>query len=123
MTRLPPRSTLTDTLFPYTTLFRSVHRVRRVADAEAEAAEVRRGVGDLRRVRGVDAAAEVDRRAGSGGTTDVSGGQEGRGRVADAAVVDAGRSEEHTSELQSLMRISYAVLCLKKKKLINKENI
>src|SRR3546814_19866644 len=90
MTRLPPRSTLTDTLFPYTTLFRSVHLVRRVADAEAEAAEVRRGVGDLRRVRGVDAAAEVDRRAGSGGTTDVSGGQEGRGRVADAAVVDAG---------------------------------
>src|SRR3546814_8934517 len=73
MIRRPPRSTRTDTLFPYTTLFRS----RRVV-AEAGVVEV--------------AAHDYD---ASGKPV---------------------RSEEHTSELQSLMRISYAVFCLKKKK-------
>src|SRR3546814_20472142 len=83
MIRRPPRSTRTDTLFPYTTLFRSV----------------------------------------GGKTAEVGCG----GRFADAALgrddgynlhgaLRLGRSEEHTSELQSLMRISYAVFCLKKKK-------
>src|SRR3546814_5268590 len=71
MIRRPPRSTRTDTLFPYTTLFRS----RNLA------------AGELERLQS-DAL--------------------GRGRR-------GGRSEEHTSELQSLMRISYAVFCLKKK--------
>src|SRR3546814_12751725 len=71
MIRRPPRSTRTDTLFPYTTLFRS-----------------------------------PDRR---GGGIPWSGGQAHR-------IDRAHRSEEHTSELQSLMRISYAVFCLKKKK-------
>src|SRR3546814_11034947 len=80
MIRRPPRSTRTDTLFPYTTLFRS-------GDMALELGELH--VGLL-------VAAE---RPGNGG-----------------ALVGKGRSEEHTSELQSLMRISYAVFCLKKKK-------
>src|SRR3546814_6147552 len=79
MIRRPPRSTRTDTLFPYTTLFRSRRRRR------------------ARRRRG-----RPRRRARRG--------WKGRCRCW------AGRSEEHTSELQSLMRISYAVFCLKKKK-------
>src|SRR3546814_5270667 len=81
MIRRPPRSTRTDTLFPYTTLFRSTqYRPRR-----------RRGSARLR-----TASHQFFRPAASAG------------RAVD-------RSEEHTSELQSLMRISYAVFCLKKK--------
>src|SRR3546814_1139890 len=89
MIRRPPRSTRTDTLFPYTTLFRSP------------------------------------------GGDDVYFFQAGGMVVAlwsrdelatDSAVTDA-RSEEHTSELQSLMRISYAVFCLKKKKQLNKAKL
>src|SRR3546814_3268634 len=79
MIRRPPRSTRTDTLFPYTTLFRSP-----VSPAE------RRGAS----------------RGAEGGA-----GREGQG----GARRRKARSEEHTSELQSLMRISYAVFCLKKK--------
>src|SRR3546814_10566840 len=102
MIPLPPRSTRTDTLFPYTTLCRS-----RVA--------ARRGAlrGRLRDHRshllhpGWDGA-------------DHGAVAHGRPRRARRALVDRGagkgpRSEEHTSELQSLMRISYAVFCLKKK--------
>src|SRR3546814_10275707 len=83
MIRRPPRSTRTDTLFPYTTLFRS-GRWR----------QGRRGASCF----GIADGTVRDRDAGSG-------------RV-------VLRSEEHTSELQSLMRISYAVFCLKKKKII-----
>src|SRR3546814_4779179 len=74
MIRRPPRSTRTDTLFPYTTLFRS----RRMRAASARTAAIS---------------------SAPWGLTSA-----------------AARSEEHTSELQSLMRISYAVFCLKKKK-------
>src|SRR3546814_7625387 len=100
--RRPPRSTRTDTLFPYTTLFRSeadedpgqVHqalrhaafahdRARQDEERDGEEGEVVRAVGDL--------------------------DHDGLERQVDP------RSEEHTSELQSLMRISYAVFCLKKK--------
>src|SRR3546814_9321693 len=89
MIRRPPRSTRTDTLFPYTTLFRSPQR------------EHRRKAGD-----------ECTRRGAEGGS------------VAEVVelqrhaefVATQQRSEEHTSELQSLMRTSYAVFCLKKKK-------
>src|SRR3546814_6817055 len=84
MIRRPPRSTRTDTLFPYTTLFRS--RGRPAARPSGWPARVRARCG-----RGPRAT-----RAGQ-------------------------RSEEHTSELQSLMRISYAVFCLKKK-IIKKED-
>src|SRR3546814_6444661 len=84
MRRRPPRSTRTDTLFPYTTLFRSRPR----------------------------------RRAGRAGRRCGRGGQENRSSehpLVGAAALCAPRSEEHTSELQSLMRISYAVFCLTKK--------
>src|SRR3546814_1407662 len=87
MIRRPPRSTRTDTLFPYPTLFRSP------ADAGT-----------------AGAAAHAGRRGRA------TGGNRG-GRTADrGAAGRRSRSEEHTSELQSLMRISYAVFCLKKKK-------
>src|SRR3546814_4951338 len=84
MIRRPPRSTRTDTLFPYTTLFRSAGR-RAAPDASPPSHCVR---GPAARAR---AASRPDRSPSR-------------------------RSEEHTSELQSLMRISYAVFCLKKKK-------
>src|SRR3546814_8715708 len=98
MIRRPPRSTRTDTLFPYTTHFRSSDRgrsgpsrIRVVPDCGARAAGGYRG-------------------------TPGPGGQ-----VSDGLKVFLGhRSEEHTSELQSLMRISYAVFCLKKKTKIKK---
>src|SRR3546814_2569538 len=97
MIRRPPRSTRTDTLFPYTTLFRSHHHVA-----------ARQLVGQHRKAReiaqlGLHAAGAI----GAPGSS-----VERRQRVLGAL----GRSEEHTSELQSLMRISYAVFCLKKKK-------
>src|SRR3546814_5236092 len=104
MIRRPPRSTRTDTLFPYTTLFRSALGVdldHGLADALLLVDLL---VGDLH-AEGV--AIEGDRLV--------------QVRDGDADVVDADeqvlgdRSEEHTSELQSLMRISYAVFCLKKK--------
>src|SRR3546814_4377666 len=85
MIRRPPRSTRTDTLFPYTTLFRSC-----VAVVEIGRAHRRRS-------------ARYDRRRAA---HDI-----GRTRLHDPM----SRSEEHTSELQSLMRLSYAVFCLKKK--------
>src|SRR3546814_1697262 len=85
MIRRPPRSTRTDTLFPYTTLFRSGHRPQPRSRA----------------------ARQYDRpdRIGNSWSHESSA-----------------RSEEHTSELQSLMRISYAVFCLKKKNKQNKKN-
>src|SRR3546814_12353486 len=91
MIRRPPRSTRTDTLFPYTTLFRSPgpdhgdHRHGPFAGHHGRG----RGRGEGRPVR-----------------------DPARARLRPGP----GRSEEHTSELQSLMRISYAVFCLKKKK-------
>src|SRR3546814_7002159 len=88
MIRRPPRSTRTDTLFPYTTLFRSPYQeaarplIGGGPDQVAHALEAEHGVINIK-------------------------GQHGHAMH---------RSEEHTSELQSLMRISYAVFCLKKKK-------
>src|SRR3546814_1477183 len=98
MIRRPPRSTRTDTLFPYTTLFRSRDHPRRPRQAV-----VRRGKAppELRRLRRCDRQGEAL-------------GRQGQVRPQDRPVV-VDRSEEHTSELQSLMRISYAVFCLKKK--------
>src|SRR3546814_10565212 len=110
MIRRPPRSTRTDTLFPYTTLFRS----RLQAPARAHRRRIAMPL--LRRRRRVDRPGGI----GAEGVID----EEGPGAVRQlsmhfhAVVVHLGRprSEEHTSELQSLMRISYAVFCLKKKK-------
>src|SRR3546814_7580494 len=92
MLRRPPRSPRTYTLFPYTTRFLSFHPCLRL----------RHRLSVFHHPADAPAAA----RPGTGGRT------EGRCAVADRL---AGRSEEHTSELQSLMRISYAVFCLKKK--------
>src|SRR3546814_3222355 len=87
MIRRPPRSTRTDTLFPYTTLFRSKPRAawRSLPWACSTRAECPRGTAL-------------------------------RDALEQGQIRDGSRSEEHTSELQSLMRISYAVFCLKKKK-------
>src|SRR3546814_2421832 len=101
MIRRPPRSTRTDTLFPYTTLFRSCHGC-------GEGFVLLFGAGStrLRRLAILDAtfvakvAAFLRTALGFGGI----------------------RSEEHTSELQSLMRISYAVFCLKKKNITQLNN-
>src|SRR3546814_10719721 len=99
MIRRPPRSTRTDTLFPYTTLFRSPpeQHVRRVVDAAAVAADEQ-----CRQPRRFFSA-----RYGNCPASRIIRYQRGELTF---------RSEEHTSELQSLMRISYAVFCLKKKK-------
>src|SRR3546814_2285717 len=92
MIRRPPRSTRTDTLFPYTTLFRSLELTNRAGHVQFIAiAGVR-----VRYHRNID-------------------GPRQNGGVVRHLGQRHQRSEEHTSELQSLMRISYAVFCLKKK--------
>src|SRR3546814_3408899 len=99
MIRRPPRSTRTDTLFPYTTLFRSRHIPRPRCRHWAALSPVLR-------------AWPLQRRDQPGSqATDRPSFQSRIGRDR----TDEWRSEEHTSELQSLMRISYAVFCLKKK--------
>src|SRR3546814_8924161 len=97
--RRPPRSTRTDTLFPYTTLFRSRSDRGRSGGAVARRSRRCRGRTGVRR-------GPEPRRRGGARRGAVGGDDRRRGA----------RSEEHTSELQSLMRISYAVFCLKKKK-------
>src|SRR3546814_10639800 len=89
MIRRPPRSTRTDTLFPYTTLFRSRIPARQCPWPQPLPCSAR------------------DHRPPTGSRDSESGG---------SCRCHRPRSEEHTSELQSLMRISYAVFCLKKKK-------
>src|SRR3546814_2726218 len=95
MIRRPPRSTRTDTLFPYTTLFRSGHGTpnrNQVQPGDQKGRQLAESLGH-------ETGGIARRRPGAGE-----------------------RSEEHTSELQSLMRISYAVFCLKKKKKKNNIN-
>src|SRR3546814_10598248 len=99
MIRRPPRSTRTDTLFPYTTLFRSRKNARE---------KVATLLLDMRRRLRADPAGVIELPLS-------------RQQIADVLGLTIERSEEHTSELQSLMRISYAVFCLKKKK--NNTNI
>src|SRR3546814_3923725 len=103
MIRRPPRSTRTDTLFPYTTLFRS----RTVA---ATATARRRRPAPWPR----SAAPARSSSAAGAGFRSCGPQQIHHGKQQHPDQVDH-RSEEHTSELQSLMRISYAVFCLKKK--------
>src|SRR3546814_6020483 len=88
MIRRPPRSTRTDTLFPYTTLFRSAL----IGDTA--------GFLNVPRIKGTHTAMKSGMMAAEAAFAAVAAGRD--------------RSEEHTSELQSLMRISYAVFCLKK---------
>src|SRR3546814_1223013 len=93
MRRRPPRSTRTATLFPYTTLFRSIRPALAVArDANHDQAG-------------------IDRRQGR--VVELPPLERSGAKVLEQEI---GRSEEHTSALQSLMRISYAVFCLKRKK-------
>src|SRR3546814_8094326 len=119
----PPRSTRTDTLFPYTTLFRSRDRRRGRCRALSHPA-----VAAGERLHGRP---RPDLRDDAPGIGLQHPGAEPRRRArADAAHAANGqlhrpkpRSEEHTSELQSLMRISYAVFCLKKKNLQPDKNL
>src|SRR3546814_10332222 len=99
MIRRPPRATRTDTLFPYTTLVRSVSRntwIRSTAPCRREAAHLQRRSKEWRLAREDYSRPSIRHHRSRPRTW---------------------RSEEHTSELQSLMRTSYAVFCLKKKKL------
>src|SRR3546814_4883413 len=100
MIRRPPRSTRTDTLFPYTTLFRS--------GGQPVTLTIQPGVVFM---------------ASSGNDYLVVNRGSRLQAVGTAQEPIIFRSEEHTSELQSLMRISYAVFCLKKKKTKKKNNI
>src|SRR3546814_2633289 len=104
MIRRPPRSTRTDTLFPYTTLFRSViePRVHLVPESSAK--------GHFNVLRGYIAPLHI---AGVKVVSDFVDNYK-VDLPSEMALLNL-RSEEHTSELQSLMRISYAVFCLKKK--------
>src|SRR3546814_8719300 len=103
MIRRSPRSTRTDTLFPYTTLFRS----RRTGRIEKR----RRNVSSALPRRNVrQTAASRPRQCAQLAAGNGEAGDLGNGRGLELGE----RSEEHTSELQSLMRISYAVFCLKK---------
>src|SRR3546814_4120797 len=133
MRRRPPRSTRNDTLVPYTTLFRS--RKKRGISILSELPDLAGGAGS-----GAAGAAPASFALGaprlifiirsnsvsgrSASTTGSAGRAEGwaiQSRSAGGAFASgslrSGRSEEHTSELQSLMRISYAVFCLQKKKI------
>src|SRR3546814_1744696 len=99
MIRRPPRSTRTDTLFPYTTLFRSpllLTTLFTVGAVQADEVQVAVASNFTAPIQAIAAGFEQD--------------------TGHKLVAAYGRSEEHTSELQSLMRISYAVFCLKKKK-------
>src|SRR3546814_6590867 len=102
MKRRPPRSTRTDTLFPYTTLFRALlNKVGTGCHAYHGAGSVE----DLNQNKHQNDMDEAGMQSAHDIQLEEGGGQAGWHR-----------SEEHTSELQSLMRISYAVLCLKKKR-------
>src|SRR3546814_8156265 len=123
MIRRPPRSTRTDTLFPYTTLFRSqagrsclLHRQFRMGvNIDIERLEIGQQFSQVRQGNGC---------AVGGGVLSHDDLQTNHPQIATrcAQLLSFRRSEEHTSKLQSLMRISYAVFCLKKKKHKKKQN-
>src|SRR3546814_9928692 len=104
----PPRSTRTDTLFPYTTLFRTNAPMVQINDDNYEDLDYDKMTAILDALAQGQApkpGPQIDRQTScpEGGPTTLKD------------MVSENRSEEHTSELQSLMRISYAVFCLKKK--------
>src|SRR3546814_5259696 len=123
MIRRPPRSTRTDTLFPYTTLFRSL-----VADTQREPVTEDEPLRGARSRLGVLLPGIGKKRGPQGRVTDGRTPLEPNGNIGEARIERSDavhrklrlqgqicvRSEEHTSELQSLMRISYAVFCLTK---------
>src|SRR3546814_4437000 len=99
MIRLPPRSTRTDTLFPYTTLFRSQSRSQPQSSTSSSYS---------------GSSTSTTSTASSTATASLSSIIILKSTTSQSSLLVT-RSEEHTSELQSLMRISYAVFCLKKK--------
>src|SRR3546814_2945277 len=115
MIRRPPRSTRTDTLFPYTTLFRSSGAPFWCIDGVAKGSVGIRSFSDSEKsaMRGGWRASVEGLGLCDGGRSRGVAGLRGRGGSL-GEKRDPHRSEEHTSELQSLMRISYAVFCLKK---------
>src|SRR3546814_3759234 len=135
MIRPPPRSTLTDTLFPYTTLFRSAGDGARVHDQRLAHRVGRSTVHDRLPCRDVALFAAplrhrrahpprlCDRLACRHRSLAPPARREVRARRRQQRTARRERSEEHTSELQSLMRISYAVFCLKKKNYIKHTHI
>src|SRR3546814_7286890 len=121
MRRRPPRSTRTDTLFPYTTLFRSV--ADRIDDGVLESVDEQ--VGEVFSECAIGAAADARQHDDDPDNAEQTERADRRVRCRNHAEdfipvaheeCALPRSEEHTSELQSLMRISYAVFCLNKKK-------
>src|SRR3546814_2693938 len=113
MIRRPPRATRTDTLLPYTTLFRS----SLVLVRQQVAVDLRHGIHGHRHHDEQRGAAEVEGDLVFGAQDFRQQRHQGQVERAHRAEPesDVARSEEHTSELQSLMRSSYAVFCLKKK--------
>src|SRR3546814_945517 len=136
MLRRPPRSTRTDTLFPYTTLFRSelaeavahVHRGRHPRQVGVTGVREDRGDAGAHVVAALQGhlphahAFDVGDRVQASRREDARRHAQFAGTHALAVARCIARSEEHTSELQSLMRISYAVFCLKKTKTPNTYN-
>src|SRR3546814_1432047 len=121
MIRRPPRSTRTDTLFPYTTLFRSAlgrEEIDRAGDAPLADLDLL----SIAAIGIVEAESDAEHAVGKGVDHPAPGNAARLGLFAVPAADEAlarrlrhlDRSDEHTSELQSLMRISYAVFCLKK---------
>src|SRR3546814_2517988 len=115
MLRRPPRSTRTDTLFPFTTLFRSFLHIRVDARTRLGAGRIRHAQLHFGRPQqpldlghGLDQALALRRAQ----RIEQPAGQRAR------AAVEGGRSEEHTSELQSLMRSAAAAYCSKKKRVL-----
>src|SRR3546814_1163761 len=110
MVRRPPRSTRTDTLFPSTTLFRSARLTRHTDPAFLHYRSGGFMAERFRKLPGMDPVMDSALSFAASKDDPASGG---RHKVWGSKLL---RSEEHTSELQSLMRISYAVFCLKKKR-------
>src|SRR3546814_7239308 len=130
MIRRPPRSTRTDTLFPYTTLFRSGGGDRRSRGVRHRTHFVSEILQQLFQKQGADRIVLDDHQAQGfrlafpeGLALRFGRGAGGRGNGRRRVHLARGRSEEHTSELQSLMRISYAFFCLKKKNTKTKQQI
>src|SRR3546814_7780003 len=111
MIRRPPISTRTDTLFPHTTLFRSACPGEATARTQVGRPQITFKGNEMRKsIIGLTAFFLATAAVPAFAQDDNSG------------ITIAGRSEEHTSELQSLMRLSYAVFCLKKKRLKNNKD-